>query len=478
MKTTTISKIALVLLASLFTLITINSFGQNYTNKEDRNTQFKNYLKVDKGFLAPRYNTADREALEPAQGTLVYDTDELAFYQYDGDGWELVGVITGEATRIPYFGSVGQLTNDAGFVRDSIDGLTSISSINGADAYTINISPHFGYMLFGKVTPTDTTILISSGNTIQLAAQGEEGLNRIKAEDEVIKIEIKNAARLLKTNADFDTLGVTITTDSIFKVVAANVDTVYSIGLVKGEASYFQVLTPITESSVYSRKDISGLEYSSVNAIHEFVVDSGAASLTSESKLTGVSSNIFADTNNVGFTFFDELGNQNNYRFPVDTGSIGQILSVGSNDGFGNTTLGWQDVGGGCETYCDTFHLTSNQILNGNGSPKLLIADPGAGKFIEIISASYFHDFQTAEYGTATNIQLYCNGSTEPVCYLNNILDGTSDGITKFDFSTNGFPGNITLCESEAVYFRVATTDPVDGDCTGTIYVQYRIVTL
>ena len=179
----------------------------------------------------------------------------------------------------------------------------------------------------------------------------------------------------------------------------------YSIGLVKGEAAYFQVLTPVNESSVYSKKDISGIEVGTTSSVYAVAVDTGAAALYAESKLTGKSANLFADTNNIGFTFFDELGNQNNYRFPTDTGSVGQFLGINTNDGTGNTTLSWQTQTGvgGCEISCGTYTPTLTNTANLDGSTAFECQYMRVGNTVTVSGA--FNADATAP-ATATSLRI------------------------------------------------------------------------
>jgi hypothetical protein len=55
-------------------------------------------------------------------------------------------------------------------------------------------------------------------------------------------------------------------------------------------------------------------------------------------------SRIIIDTTQITFVSGEKFGFQNNYSFPTDTGSVGQVLGVATNDGAGINTLSWQSI--------------------------------------------------------------------------------------------------------------------------------------
>lgn len=483
-------------------------------------------LKALYGFEPPRYTTAEREAIDAslmAEGFLVFDTDENKFYCSDGASWQTVAGVTpgGDVYDVQFNSGANSFAATNNFQYQSDQLVLGVSGGgNGIRLYN-NSGGYYSDLIFNNGGSTNTlfsfppdngtngyflqtdgsgvTSWASAGLTIGDAVSGYvsngllytnvsgdlstssgitfDGTNlnlgaAVYATDVAVKhgdggvahFQMPAGAGTLwyQLPGDDGDAGEVLTSDgsgNLTWATAAGTPAGSDTQIQYNNGGVFGASSGLTYSASWLRGQYA--EFSNAIVVGKQGVANGGLSIANTSNANSVG--IAAPTVSSSYSII----------LPPAQGSSGDVLV---NDGSGN--MSWEAGVGNCETYCDTFHLTSYQILNGNSSPKLLIADPGAGKFIEIISASYFHDFQSAEYGTATNIQLYCNGSTEPVCYLNNILDATSDVITKFDFSTNGFPGNITLCESEAIYFRVATTDPVDGDCTGTVYVQYRIVTL
>ncbi len=84
---------------TLFTLIIIatalTGFAQVAVNTDGTNPNGSAMLDVkstDKGLLIPRMTAAQRDAIStPAQGLMVFVTDDNSFYYYDGSTWQAVG---------------------------------------------------------------------------------------------------------------------------------------------------------------------------------------------------------------------------------------------------------------------------------------------------------------------------------------------------------------------------------------------------
>lgn len=129
--------------------------------------------------------------------------------------------------------------------------------------------------------------------------------------------------------------------------------------------------------------------------------------------------------------------------------------------------------------------LSSAQILSLNSSPVQIIPTPGAGKAIEIISASRKLDFNTTPYATNTRLTLETtsgnieimlwgtgglntNLSVSP--YFSNILSAVTSTTTSSTAQQ--------LFENEGVFISVQTGNPTAGDSTVKVYVTYRIITL
>lgn len=81
--------LAAILLVGINLLPTYAQIGINNTGDVPDNSAMLDVKSGDKGFLTPRMTSAERTAIStPATGLLVYDTDENAFFFYNGMDWE------------------------------------------------------------------------------------------------------------------------------------------------------------------------------------------------------------------------------------------------------------------------------------------------------------------------------------------------------------------------------------------------------
>ena len=114
--------------------------------------------------------------------------------------------------------------------------------------------------------------------------------------------------------------------------------------------------------------------------------------------------------------------------------------------------------------------ISSVEILALNSSPKTLIAAPGAGKVIDIISMFYRYNFVTTDYTTG-GFQQVRTGSTVLIDRLGILAPGVTT-ISTFEsagiISSNN--GDINLYQG--------SSNPTLGDGTLDVYITYRIVTL
>jgi hypothetical protein len=131
-------------------------------------------LQVDsttKGMLAPRMTTSQRNAIaSPARGLLVYDTDLLSLYQYNGTSWVAVGggsafPFTGSAVITGSLVVTGSITSTNGFT-GSLLGTSSWAdnSISSSYALTASFALNGGG---GAAFPFTGNALISGSLTVQ-----------------------------------------------------------------------------------------------------------------------------------------------------------------------------------------------------------------------------------------------------------------------------------------------------------------------
>lgn len=138
--------------------------------------------------------------------------------------------------------------------------------------------------------------------------------------------------------------------------------------------------------------------------------------------------------------------------------------------------LSWN--AGVANIYEASLSLTSTQILALN-TPIDIVAAPGAGKYIEVISASFVYTFVTTAYTTQTILVLTNNGSAGYQASVSAYcLNSTFPRILHFAIGQIG--EGIQITENTSLQVQAITSNPGPGsaDGTGKIKVLYRIVTI
>lgn len=123
-----------------------------------------------------------------------------------------------------------------------------------------------------------------------------------------------------------------------------------------------------------------------------------------------------------------------------------------------------------------TISISSAEILALNTTPKVLIAAPGAGKFIQVLYGYILLDFGgTAYSNTATEIE-YATGE-DIVGTITGFLNVGADTIRNITATTGGTYA-FSQVENSAVRYRATSADPTTGNGTISINLVYRIVTI
>jgi hypothetical protein len=120
--------------------------------------------------------------------------------------------------------------------------------------------------------------------------------------------------------------------------------------------------------------------------------------------------------------------------------------------------------------------LAAVQITNGNSVPVSLIAAPGAGKVIEVVSAMFNFQYGTTAFdsGSAT-FELITNTATTEQFRSAGILNGTSNVFRKLDQISST---TTQIVANEPLNFALTGADATVGDSTMDLYINYRIITL
>ena len=158
----------------------------------------------------------------------------------------------------------------------------------------------------------------------------------------------------------------------------------------------------------------------------------------------------------------------------LPTGTIAVTQAANTN----NTTVATTAYVDANQIFSATLSLTSAQILALNTTPVLIVAAPGAGKYIEVISATSELTFVTAAYATNTSLILINTGATN--YQLLNAASLASTVSTTYKFTYPSFVGGAStqIIANTALNVSVLTGNPATGAGTVKIKVLYRIVTI
>lgn len=126
-----------------------------------------------------------------------------------------------------------------------------------------------------------------------------------------------------------------------------------------------------------------------------------------------------------------------------------------------------------------TLSLTSAQILTLYSVPLDIVASPGAGKYIEVISASCIYTVVTLPYAGNIVLGLWCAGAGVEQIQNVTALISTASRTTVFRHATS-ISGTTTtqVLANTALQVKIATGDTTVGNGTAVIKVLYRIVTI
>ena len=125
--------------------------------------------------------------------------------------------------------------------------------------------------------------------------------------------------------------------------------------------------------------------------------------------------------------------------------------------------------------------VDSNELDILSTTPKQLIASPGAGKILEVLSATFKYTFNTTVYDFTSYLAIYPDGfvgNTETIQagIKQTRINGASDFISGNQNGTSlGFAGQL-LVENTALVLGTPGVDPTQGDGNLRINIRYRIL--
>lgn len=146
----------------------------------------------------------------------------------------------------------------------------------------------------------------------------------------------------------------------------------------------------------------------------------------------------------------------------------------------GNALLGSGDLTIGSVTTVKVI-CSSSDILALNGTPKVLVAAPGAGKTLCILNVSYYMQAGSVAYDTHTDLQLLLGGVVDQTS--DTPLAVTANGTEFFSRSlvtqaTGGYDVNNASNINSALSLKAVSGNPATGNGTMNVYVTYVTITI
>ena len=275
--------------------------------------------------------------------------------------------------------------------------------------------------------------------------------------------------------------------------IGANTLSFFGVALTAAQALYKQLISCYyngTSWEVYissddsdATDDVNGADIVSGTITNTQIASSAAIALTKLAASAARGYTFRAGVNGVVETFNAVtsgnlvMGNGTDVVSNAVTGDV-------TINGTGVTAIGAGKVTTAMLAYTPQEYLQASltiataSVLTLNATPLTIVAAPGAGKYIEVISASSTMTFVSAAYATNTTLQLICDGATIAQLQDTAILLSTVTKNTKFKDVTSAAAGETQIIANTALKVKIAAGNPITGDSGIVVKVIYRIVTI
>lgn len=120
--------------------------------------------------------------------------------------------------------------------------------------------------------------------------------------------------------------------------------------------------------------------------------------------------------------------------------------------------------------------ILSADVLQLNSTPQTIVTAQGSGTVIEVVSAFFKLDFNSAAYATNTNMYIQCATATAPQGLTT--INSTVSQINRFRLTDAGGAALTQILENQDLQVTVATGDPTAGDSDVEVFVLYRVVNI
>jgi hypothetical protein len=123
-----------------------------------------------------------------------------------------------------------------------------------------------------------------------------------------------------------------------------------------------------------------------------------------------------------------------------------------------------------------TITIPSASVLTLFTTPYLLIPSPGAGYYIQVLTAACKVNFNSIAYAVSTTLNIYTDTATRFQHVFSNALNAT---VSRIGVSTQqgvSAAADTQLISNKGVYLTAQTTNPTLGNSDIIIYLTYRII--
>ena len=123
--------------------------------------------------------------------------------------------------------------------------------------------------------------------------------------------------------------------------------------------------------------------------------------------------------------------------------------------------------------------IPTASVLTLNGTPLEIVAAPGAGYAIELISGSYKLTYNSIAYATNTRLQLITDtADVAQGSSVSTALAATVTQMSDLNGITNPTGSQTKIIENKSLKVQVPTGNPTAGNSGIKVYVLYRIITV
>lgn len=122
--------------------------------------------------------------------------------------------------------------------------------------------------------------------------------------------------------------------------------------------------------------------------------------------------------------------------------------------------------------------IPTASVLTLYATPLEIVAAPGAGYAIQVISASFKLTYNSVAYATNTGLQLIADTATISQMKTNTCIDSTATQHIIFEGVPAATASDTQVIENKSLKVQVPTGNPTAGNSDITVYVCYRLITL